>query len=338
MRLALANGQSVRLLTPPNPWVGAVVVTPGGDIYQGATSEPGGAHAEIAALRGAGAAARGATLYTTLEPCAHHGRTGPCAEAVASAGIARVVAGIEDPDPHVAGRGVAHLRRSGIDVSIGCLRDEIERSLEPYLVHRRTGRPLVILKLASTLDGFIAAADGTSAWITGPEARADVHRLRAESDAIVVGAGTVRADDPALTVRNFSPAGAVPARGLDPRRVVLGRVPAGAAVAPALEWVGSEAELVDYLGAEGALQVLVEGGGDVAGRFHRAGLVDRYVIYLAPAIMGGSGVPALRGPGAATIGELARGRFASVERFGDDVRVVLTNLDRPGRQDPVRRP
>jgi diaminohydroxyphosphoribosylaminopyrimidine deaminase/5-amino-6-(5-phosphoribosylamino)uracil reductase len=180
MRLAIANAATARLVTSPNPWVGSVVVARDGDVFQGATSEPGGPHAEVEALQRAGAAARGATLYATLEPCAHTGRTPPCTDAIIDAGVARVVVAIEDPDANVAGRGIARLRDAGIDVTTGVLSDDVARQLAPYVTHRRTGRPHVVLKLALTLDGYIAAPDGTSTWITGPAARADAHRLRDE--------------------------------------------------------------------------------------------------------------------------------------------------------------
>lgn len=324
MRLAMANAHSVRLLTPPNPWVGAVLLTEDGEIFQGATSAPGGPHAEIEALAHAGSAARNGVLYTTLEPCSHTGRTGPCTEAIIAAGIKRVVVGIEDPDVNVAGQGVARLRAHGIEVETGVLAPEIEEQLAPYLTQRRTGRPHVVVKLGMTLDGYIAAPDGTSKWITGPGARADAHRLRAESGAVVVGAGTVRADNPSLTVRDFRPIGAVSPRGLDPLRVVLGSAPAGAQIEPVLEWIGDLPELLDHLGAQGVLQLLVEGGGAVVGAFHRAALVDDYVFYLAPAIMGGAdGRAAFGGKGAATIADVTRGRFVSVKQIGDDVRLVF---------------
>src|SRR5438876_11124653 len=223
---AMALAASVRGNTSPNPWVGAVLATEAG-VFEGATQPPGGPHAEAVALAAAGEAARGGTLYVTLEPCSHTGRTGPCADAVVSAGVARVVVGIEDPDPHVAGTGIERLRAAGIDVTVGVHGDEVRRQLGPYLKHRTTGRPYVVLKLAATLAGRTAAPDGTSHWITGVEARTDAHRLRAESDAVLVGAGTVRADDPSLTVRH------VPGR--DPLRVVLGHAPPGARVLPAVE-------------------------------------------------------------------------------------------------------
>ncbi|OWY62792.1 riboflavin biosynthesis protein RibD, partial [cyanobacterium TDX16] len=201
MARAIEVARTVRARTSPNPWVGALLITADGEVHEGATQPPGGAHAEIGALRSAGEAARGASVVVTLEPCSHTGRTGPCTEALVDAGVARVVVGIEDPDEKVGGRGIAQLRGAGIDVTVGVLAEQVEAQLAPYLKHRRTGLPWVVLKLAATLDGRTAAPDGTSQWITGDEARLDAHRLRAESDAVVVGAGTVRADDPRLTVR-----------------------------------------------------------------------------------------------------------------------------------------
>jgi diaminohydroxyphosphoribosylaminopyrimidine deaminase/5-amino-6-(5-phosphoribosylamino)uracil reductase len=323
MERALALANSVRAVTSPNPWVGSVVVTPDGEVFDGATAPPGGAHAEVAALALAGPRARGATLYATLEPCAHHGRTAPCVEAILAAGITRVVVAIADPDPQVAGRGIALLRAGGVIVEVGILADRAEGQLAPYLKHRRSGRPWVILKLAATLDGGTAAPDGASRWITGPAARADVHRLRAESDAVLVGAGTVRADDPELTVRR---PGVTADR--QPLRVVLGRAAPEAKVQPCLELDGDLGEVLDSLGAKGVLQVLVEGGAAVAGAFHRAGLVDRYVVYLAPALFGGDDARGvLAGPGAATVAELWRGRIVAVERLDDDLRIDLAPRD-----------
>src|SRR4051794_5261192 len=223
---AMALAASVRGTTSPNPWVGAVVATEDG-IFEGATQPPGGPHAEIVALQAAGERARGGTLYVTLEPCSHTGRTGPCADAVVGAGLSRVVVGILDPDEHVAGRGIERLKAAGIHVDVGLYQDEITAQLAPYIKHRATGRPYVILKVAATLDGRTAAPDGTSQWITSRDSRADAHRLRAESDAVLVGAGTIRADDPALTVREVI--------GRDPMRVVLGKAPEDAKVQPALE-------------------------------------------------------------------------------------------------------
>jgi diaminohydroxyphosphoribosylaminopyrimidine deaminase/5-amino-6-(5-phosphoribosylamino)uracil reductase len=317
MRAAIAAAAEVRTSTAPNPWVGAVVVSGDGSIVgRGATQPPGGPHAEREALRRAGDAASGATLVCTLEPCSHHGRTPPCVDAVIEAGIRRVVVGIEDPDPLVAGTGIAALRAAGIDVTVGVEAAAVEDQLQPYLVHRRTGRPYVVLKLAATVDGGTAAPDGTSQWITGEAARADAHRLRAESGAVLVGAGTVRADDPSLTVRHVE--------GPDPLRVVLGRAREGARVHPCLELSGDLGAVLDDLGGRGVLQLLVEGGATVAHAFHAAGLVDRYVVYLAPALFGGDDARGLfRGAGAPTIDAVRRGRFVSVSPLGDDVRLDL---------------
>ena len=315
MSEAIALGEGVRTSTSPNPWVGAVVVPDGEDpVAEGATQPPGGPHAEAVALELAGESARGSTLYVTLEPCSHHGRTPPCADAVLAAGVRRVVVGVLDPDPQVAGQGIERLRQAGLDVEVGVLAGQVEASLAPYLAHRRRGRPWVVLKLAATLDGRIAAPDGSSRWITGPEARADAHRLRAESDAILVGAGTVRADDPSLTVRD--------AEGRDPLRIVLGDVPPEARVQPALVHTGEPEELLYDLGKRDVVQLLVEGGARVAWLFHERGLVDQYVIYYAPVLLGGDdGVPLFRGPGAASIQAGWRGRISSVRQIGPDVRI-----------------
>ena len=322
MAAAMEAAATARYRTSPNPWVGAVVVAADRVVGTGATMPPGGAHAEVSALAEAGEAARGSTLYTTLEPCCHQGRTGACVDAVVEAGVERVVIGVEDPDPEVSGEGVAALEAAGIEVEVGLCADAVEEQLCAYLHQRRTGLPYVVLKLAATLDGRTAAPDGTSAWITGTEARRDVHRLRAESDAVCVGAGTVRADDPRLTVRDWS--GAADLGATDPRRVVLGSIPEGSRVLPAEGHDGPIRDLLDRLGGEGVLQLLVEGGADVAGRFHRAGLVDRYVVYVAPALLGGDdGRPLLAGPGAPTMGDLRRGRFTSVTPLGADLRLDM---------------
>jgi len=327
MRAAMDAAGAPHRRTSPNPRVGAVVVADGRIVGSGATQPPGGAHAERVALTEAGPAAAGATLYTTLEPCDHEGRTAPCTDAIIGADVARVVVGIGDPDPEVSGRGLQRLREAGLVVDVGVLVDEVAEGLAAYLHHRRTGRPYVVLKLAATLDGRIAAPDGTSRWITGAEARLDVHRLRASCDAICVGAGTVRADDPRLDVRDAD--GLVVEGGDPPRRVVLGEIPSGARVLPAEEHHGGLDGLLDGLGADGVLKLLVEGGADVAGRFHRAGLVDRYVVYLAPALLGGDdGRPLLAGPGAPTMADLRRGQFVAVEVLGDDLRLDLVLQDR----------
>lgn len=319
MNAAITAANDVRTTTAPNPWVGAAVAAEDGVPSVGATQPPGGAHAEVRAIeaaRAAGVDVTGATLATTLEPCCTTGRTGPCTDAIIEAGIARVLIGIEDPDADVSGRGVEQLRAAGIAVETGIERDAVEDQLAPYLHHRRTGRPYVVVKLASSADGRTAAPDGTSQWITGEEARTDAHRLRAESQAILVGAGTVRADDPSLTVRLVD--------GPDPRRVVLGTAPADAAIQPCLEWRGELPELLDLLGREGVLQLMVEGGANTTAQFQSEGLVDRYVLYVAPAVFGGDDArPMFVGNGAPTIDELPRGRFLGVRHLGDDLRIDL---------------
>ncbi|MGI8662725.1 MAG: bifunctional diaminohydroxyphosphoribosylaminopyrimidine deaminase/5-amino-6-(5-phosphoribosylamino)uracil reductase RibD [Acidimicrobiales bacterium] len=320
---AIRAAGSVRAMTSPNPWVGSVIETCEGATFAGATERPGGRHAEVVAIDAAqasGADVRGATIWSTLEPCSHTGRTAPCTNALIAAGIARVVVAIGDPDPLVAGDGIARLEAAGIEVVVGVCAKLVSRQLAPYLKHRKTGRPWVVLKLAVSLDGRTAAPDGTSRWITGREARADAHRLRAESDAVLVGSGTVRADDPELTVRDGE---GVP-RQRQPLRVVLGEAPTDAKVRPCVELDGPLDGVLDELGQRGVVQLMVEGGPSVAHAFHAEGLVDRYVIYLAPALFGGDDGRALfTGPGAASIDDIWRGHITAVDRLGDDVRIEL---------------
>jgi diaminohydroxyphosphoribosylaminopyrimidine deaminase/5-amino-6-(5-phosphoribosylamino)uracil reductase len=329
MTRAIAAASTVRCITSPNPWVGCVIRSDSGTLFEGATQEVGGPHAEAVALAAARDAARGATAYVTLEPCAHHGRTPPCADALIDAGVARVVVGIEDPDRSVAGQGVDRLQAAGIAVDVGLFAAKVEAQLAPYITHRTTGRPYVVLKLAMSLDGGTAAPNGSSQWITSPEARADGHRLRAESDAILVGAGTVRRDDPSLTVRDYRPP-RLPASGnVNPQRIILGHVDPDATVQPCREMKGDLGDILDELGDDGILQLLVEGGASVAGAFHRAGLVDRYVIYVAPALFGGGDARHLfTGPGVYSIDQLWRGEFTSIERIGSDLRVDMVAAGR----------
>lgn len=321
MMQAIKVAAAARLRTSPNPWVGCVIITTDGQTFTGATEAPGGRHAEIVALDAASLAnaqLQGATVYTTLEPCNHQGRTGPCTEALINAQVARVVSAITDPDSQVGGQGFQALRNAGINVEIGLCADLVNEQLRPYLHHRTTGRPFVILKMATTLDGRTAAADGTSQWITGETARVASHQLRAESDAIVVGARTVRTDNPSLTTRLVD--------GPSPQRIVLGSVALDAKVHPCLEWDQSLPDLLDTLGQEGVLQVMVEGGATVAASFHRENLVNRYVVYIAPAIMGGAdGTPLFSGHGAASIDRLWRGSITSTRMVGDDIEIVIDN-------------
>jgi len=333
MLRAIDVASRARHRTSPNPWVGVTLVQTDGSIAWGATQPPGGNHAEIEALESADNTV-GSVVYTTLEPCSHQGRTGPCADALIDAGVARVVIGIEDPDPQVAGTGIARLRAAGVQVDVGIAAQEVERQLRPYLHHRRTSRPWVVLKLAATIDGRVAAPDGSSQWITGPEARADGHRLRAESDAILVGAGTVRTDDPSLTVRDWPPPelGIDPAGVRDPRRVVLGSAPAESNVHPCLEFEGEIPDLLDQLGAEGVVQLMVEGGPRVAHAFHHPRMVDEYVVYVAPALFAGSDAAGLfAGAGAMSIEGVWRGHFEDVVKLGDDLRITLL----PGQEEPL---
>ncbi len=350
MQRALAQGEHARRRTAPNPWVGAVVVRDGEVVGEGATQPPGGAHAEIEALRAAGERARGATVYTTLEPCSHHGRTGPCVAALAEAGVARVVVALEDPDPLVAGQGVGQLREHGITVDVGIGADEATRSLAPYLMHRRFGRAFTVVKTAMSLDGRIAARDGSSQWITGAASRADAHRLRADSQAIVIGAGTALADQPRLTVRDtggvverqplrvlLDATGRVPAIGplfdldLAPTLVVTtDAAPDGAqrawlaagakvlTVPPAANGTGVDlAATLEVLAGLGVLQALVEGGAALSGSL----LEDRLVTYVAPTVLGRDGRPALDLEGPARIADAARWRLVDVRRVGTDVRL-----------------
>jgi diaminohydroxyphosphoribosylaminopyrimidine deaminase / 5-amino-6-(5-phosphoribosylamino)uracil reductase len=285
---AAALAERARPLSRPNPAVGAIVVKDGIVVGRGWTQTGGRPHAEAVALEQAAEKARGATLYVTLEPCAHASERGPaCADLIAEAGLARVVTGVEDPDPRTAGAGLARLREAGIDAV--CVEDELcRRSLAGYLRSQTVGFPEVTLKLAMTADGFIAGLDGTSKWITGKPARAHVHRERARADAILVGSGTLRADAPRLDVR-------LP--GLEarsPQKLVLtrGEAPAG--------WTALT-EPAEIAG-RGLQYFLVEGGAEVADAFLAGGLVDRLLLYRSPTEFG-EGIPAFRAPGASGVPE-----------------------------------
>ena len=316
MRLAVDTACTARLRSRPNPWVGAVLVAQNGEVFTGATLEPGNAHAEIVALNAAAHHAQDSTLFSTLEPCNHTGRTGPCTQAIIDAGVSRVVVGTLDPDSKVSGSGVQQLRDAGLTVEVGVLEQEVKQQLAAYLHHRATGRPFVVLKMASTIDGRIAAADGSSKWITGETARKRVHQLRAESDAIVVGAGTVRADDPSLTVRD--------ADGPSPRRIVLGAIDASAKVHPCTQWTGSLPDLLDTLGKEGVVQLLVEGGARVAASFHRERLINQYIMHIAPVIAGGDDAAGVfAGPTASTMADMWRGRIVSTTNLDGDIEIIL---------------
>jgi diaminohydroxyphosphoribosylaminopyrimidine deaminase/5-amino-6-(5-phosphoribosylamino)uracil reductase len=332
MRRALALAERGRGTTRPNPVVGAVIVRGGRIVAEGFHRRAGEAHAEVAALTALaarpGPGARGTTIYVTLEPCCHVGRTGPCTEALRAARPARVVVGCRDPNPIVDGGGIARLRRAGIRVDVGCLEAGCRAAIDAYAIWIRERRPLVTLKAAATLDGYIAARGArrrrAPEWITGPAARWAAHRLRAAHDAILVGAGTVRADDPRLTVRLPGRRGA-PA----PLRVVLagrGGLPARARVldraAPTLVIRGrpSVPRLLAALAKRDVQSVLVEGGARVHGAFLAAGLVDRVALFLAPRLIGG-GVPVATGADLPLARGLALGP-PTVRRLGPDLLVT----------------
>jgi diaminohydroxyphosphoribosylaminopyrimidine deaminase/5-amino-6-(5-phosphoribosylamino)uracil reductase len=318
--------------TSPNPSVGAVILAADGTVVgQGRTAPPGGPHAEVVALAAAGDRARGGTAVVTLEPCDHQGRTGPCSQALLAAGVARVVVGVRDPDPVAAG-GLERLAAAGVDVEPGVLGAEAAHGLRYWLTAVTRGRPYVIWKYAATLDGRSAAADGTSKWITSEAARADVHALRGTVDAIIAGSGTVRADDPQLTVR-------VPGVDRRPLRVIVdsvGGTPDDARVrdGTAPTWIATAAELgsdpeggveLDKLMAElyrrGVRAALLEGGPTLAGAFLAAGLVDEVVGYLAPKLLG-AGRAALGPAGVPTVTAAIDLDVTGVTRVGPDLRVT----------------
>jgi diaminohydroxyphosphoribosylaminopyrimidine deaminase/5-amino-6-(5-phosphoribosylamino)uracil reductase len=312
--------------TSPNPVVGCVILDVSGDVAgEGWHEYPGGPHAEVNALRAAGDWARGGTAVVTLEPCRHHGRTGPCTQALLDAGIAAVTYAVADPGAE-AGGGAAVLASAGVPVDGGLLADEAARVNEAWLHGVRTGRPFVIWKYAGSLDGQVAAEDGSSRWITGPAARRDVHRLRHESDAVLVGVGTVLADDPALTVRDL-PDGAILTH--QPLRVVLDRnhrTPAHAQVCDdSAETLVTDAKPGDVLAElfeRGVRSVLLEGGPTVAGAFWAEGLVDKVVGYVAPIVLGSGRWPVLAGTGQHTMADALRLTLDETVRVGDDLRIT----------------
>jgi diaminohydroxyphosphoribosylaminopyrimidine deaminase/5-amino-6-(5-phosphoribosylamino)uracil reductase len=349
MRRALALARRGLGRTSPNPAVGCVIVKDDTVVGEGWHRQAGGPHAEVFALQKAGDAAKGACAYVTLEPCSHHGRTPPCADALVAAGVRRVVAGMMDPNPQVMGRGLARLREAGIQVECGLLEPECRSLNEPFLKHVTTGLPLVVCKLAMTLDGRIATALGDSRWITGERSRRHVHRLRDQMDAIMVGVGTVLADDPQLTCR-------LP-KGRDPIRVVVDsslRTPPNARVLcpdsgaatiiatisasgpcrEALEKSGAEVlacadaagrvsilDLLQQLGRRGVQSVLLEGGATLAGEFQRQQLIDRYLFFLAPKLVGGEGPGPFSGPGVERMAQAKGLSIVRVARFDEDILV-----------------
>jgi diaminohydroxyphosphoribosylaminopyrimidine deaminase / 5-amino-6-(5-phosphoribosylamino)uracil reductase len=366
MDLARRLAERGRYTVAPNPLVGAVVACDGSVVSEGWHSRAGGDHAEIVALDEAGGAARGATLYVTLEPCNHYGRTPPCVDAILRSGISRVVVGQLDPNPKMQGRSVGILRDAGVEVEVAG--DPIfERQNEQYLHHMRTGRPFVHLKLATTLDGRIAAAGGDSRWVTGEDARLRAHELRAEAGAVLVGANTVRADDPMLTPRDLS---VRPPRitrvVLDPHLTTSpeSKLAKSASESPVVVFAaesafdGRETDLekrgvevvttqrteegldlpyvLDELGGRGIKGLLVEGGGETATRFVRKGLADKLTLFYAPKLLGAEGVPMIGVLRVTKMAESLQFSVSEVEKVGEDVAVTLYP-DTGGEEERVHR-
>ena len=343
--------------TSPNPRVGCILVKDGEAIGEGWHQKAGEPHAEVLALRAAGDNARGATAYVTLEPCSHYGRTPPCAEGLVKAGVSRVVAAVCDPNPDVAGRGFQMLREAGIEVVESCLEDQATAINEGFMKRMRTGLPLVRMKLAMSLDGRTAMASGQSQWITGPEARRDVQRLRAQSCAVITGADSVLIDNPSMTVRAEEAGLTIPVDlQRQPLRVIVDgehRVNASANIfaqagdiliasrtAPTKPverdadsgnltyWAGEKSDRTDlsgllrHLAEQGHNEILVESGAQLAGAFVRAGLVDELIVYCAPTILGSDARPLLSLP----IGDMAaqiRWRWQDVRMVGNDLRLTM---------------
>lgn len=354
MRRALELAARGSGLVSPNPLVGAVVVRGSEVVGEGWHEGPGRPHAEIVALDAAGDRARGATLYVTLEPCVHQGRTPPCAPRVAASGVVRVVAAAADPNPVVDGRGLAMLREAGVEVELGVLEADALRLNEPFVKHLRTGLPFVTMKMAASLDGKVAARDGSSRWITGEQSRAEVHRMRAAADAVMVGAGTAVLDDPSLTVRSPGYGGRPPlrvivdGRGIVPetkRMFTDGGAPTLVATTHAVParrrraWENAGAEVLVLPGAGASLvpldslllelgkrdvqRLLLEGGPTLGWDAVRTGLVDEVVLFFAPMLVGGETAPSiLMGGGIPTIAEPVRLELREVARLGPDLKVV----------------
>jgi len=352
MRRALAVAMGGLGLASPNPMVGAVIVREGEVVGEGWHEGAGTPHAEVRALEETGDRARGATLYVTLEPCNHTGRTPPCAPAVAAAGITRVVAGTRDPSPIVNGRGFDALRAAGVTVDVGVLQRDARDLIAGFAKHSVIGMPHVVLKLAASLDGKTAAADGSSRWITGEAARSEVHVLRARADAVVVGSGTAVLDDPSLTVRLDGYAGRQPLRvlvdgsGRTPAtgRLFDGTAPVVVATTTGVDagtrarWEDAGADVLAFepaadgvplralmkaLGKRDVQEVLIEGGSRLAASVLVEDIADRLVLYVAPKVVGGESSPGLvGGTGAATIADALGVRIESVAMLGEDIRIT----------------
>lgn len=354
MHRALVQSDMARIIAPPNPWVGCVIVKEGQVVGEGHTQAPGNDHAEISALKAAGERAKGATVYVTLEPCSHFGKTPPCANALIEAQVSRVVIALQDPDPNVNGKGIQLLRSARIKTDIGTCADLAFLSLEPYIHHRKTGRPFCIVKTATSIDGRIAAADGTSQWVTQEEARNDVQFLRVQSQAIVIGAGTAIADRPRLTVRDVYPFPLIqPLRVLlDTRGRVSAAMPlfedkAGCTVVLTTslcpphrikEWQKTGAIVnvipqsasnegvdlsfaLDLLGKQGVIQALFEGGGTLIGSLWKQGFINQWTTYIGPCLLSETGIPVLKGVVIPTIKDAPRFQLVRSKQINDCVRL-----------------
>lgn len=346
MQMALDFARVAQGQTNPNPLVGALLVKDGRIVGFGAHLKAGEPHAEVHAFRMAGEHAQGATLYVTLEPCSHHGKTPPCADLVVQSQVKRVVVAMEDPNPLVAGRGIQRIREAGIEVEVGVLQEQALQLNERFLHNMRTKRPFVVVKTAMTLDGKIAAHTGDSRWITGPSAREAVHRLRHEVDGILVGIGTVLADDPELTTRLPEGGGRNPTRILLDSRLRIAESAKVLDVSVAPTWIvtapgvdeaksarlrerGVEiltvpdqnlAHLMELLYQQGITHLLVEGGATVNGAFLQAGLIDKVMAFVAPKLIGGAQAPTpYGGAGFAKMSEALLLRDITVTQYGDDL-------------------
>jgi diaminohydroxyphosphoribosylaminopyrimidine deaminase / 5-amino-6-(5-phosphoribosylamino)uracil reductase len=353
MDLARGLAERGRYTVAPNPMVGAVIAEDGEVVGEGWHSRAGEPHAEVVALVEAGEAARGAAMYVTLEPCNHFGRTPPCVQAILQAGLSRVVVGHLDPDPRMRGQSVSLLREAGVEVEV--LDDlAFDRQNEQFFHHMRTGRPFVHLKLATTLDGRIAAASGDSKWVTGERARLRAHELRAEAGAVLVGANTVRTDDPMLTARDLpAPPPHITRVVLDPHLTTSpeSRLANSTDEAPVMVFAaesalggrekrleekgievvgvpGSDGDLdlrfvLEELGGRGNKGLLVAGGGETATRFVREGLADKMTLFYAPKLLGAEGVPMIGALRTTRVAESLRFTVSDVEKIGEDVAVTL---------------
>ena len=354
MERAIALAEKARFIAPPNPWVGCVIAKGTEIIGEGFTSPPGSSHAEVNALKQAGRRAEGSTAYVTLEPCCHYGRTPPCTKALIASKIKRVVIGLQDPDSCVSGKGIAELKAAGIQVDLQLCKEKISSLLAPYMHHRKTGLPYCIGKAAVSIDGRIAAEDGSSQWLTGEEARRDVHSLRAESQAILIGAGTAVKDHPSLTVRDSPERPLKPPLRvvLDAKGVVKPPTPLfdlalastliittescdkstwicwqqqgieTAIVNPASDGRGVNlSEVLKLLGERGVVQLLIEGGGRILGSFLEEKLLQQLTLYIAPCILGNRGIPLFQLEGVHTLSQAPRLNVQSFSLLGSSMRL-----------------